>query len=193
LFKKNTTADADMHDSGIPSPLPLDMRNPMSATEVAQMHNAVVSMELERLKEEYEHRIDLMCAALETISQTNAVLTDSLTRQVADMGLELAGHLARGAIETDPERVMSIVAEAVKTLGERHSVRIRVHSTVFNALRERGADKTLAASAAAELLPDDSVDSAGCIVESTGRKVDAQLRSLLAQARRLFDDQDETH
>jgi len=94
--------------------------------------------------------------------------------------------LRRELRQTDIELVQSTVHAAVNAMSERERLVLHLNPADIAALEENGIDiaETIADAPEVNIVPDETVTSGGCVIDSDTLHVDAQLEEQLG---RIFD------
>ena len=91
--------------------------------------------------------------------------------------------LRRELQHTDVDLIQATVRAAVRLLTEREQVKLHLNPNDITSLKEHGVDiaAELADATSFEIVPDEEVDSGGCVIESDTLRIDAQLEEQLAR------------
>ena len=94
--------------------------------------------------------------------------------------------LRRELRQTDIELVQSTVHAAVSAMAEREQLVLHLNPSDLAALEENGVDiaESMGDARDVKIVPDESVTSGGCVIDSDALHVDAQLEEQLG---RIFD------
>ncbi|MBI1790238.1 MAG: type III secretion system stator protein SctL [Acidobacteria bacterium] len=101
--------------------------------------------------------------------------------ELVKLALRIAKKIVGDQLLSDPETIVGIVREALKSVGREKSLTIRVHPEHLPVLRARIADlqEAVGASREIQIVESGLVARGGCIVESELGKIDAQLETQL--------------
>ncbi|MCP4676910.1 MAG: hypothetical protein GY854_15615 [Deltaproteobacteria bacterium] len=144
----------------------------------------------EPLSGENDHRFVLLAEALNEILEAGQRETVKLAEEVIELGLAVAEELASGAIQAEPQRILSIVSESLELLGDAHDVQVRLHPDLFEELERNGLLDELREAGRGTIRSDSSVEAAGCIVESNAGRVDARVRARLTRLRHALKQEE---
>ncbi len=128
-----------------------------------------------------------LVAAVESLTRAREELTASLEIDQAEVALRLAGELAAGAIDVEPERIVELARQGTQMLAESDTIAIRAAVGPAVLLREAQASLAQAVNISSlRIVEDPSLDPNGCIVESDFGRVDLRVSQRLATARELL-------
>jgi len=105
---------------------------------------------------------------------------------IVEMGLSVAEKLACGAIEADKTRVLDIVKEALGLMSGEEKITVKLNPEIVELLTEAKLLDDLQQNPAVSIKTDPSVGSIGCIIESSIKRIDAQISSRVFQLKHLF-------
>ncbi|MDD5307694.1 MAG: FliH/SctL family protein [Deltaproteobacteria bacterium] len=137
--------------------------------------------------EEMDRSLDLLARAITQVAEAGKLERRRAQEQTVELGFVVAGELAAGAIEAQPERVAELVRGAFELLIGEGPLRVRLHPDLYRRMEGKGLLAGLAGDAEVAVRPDPALDEAGCVVESDVRKVDAGVRTRLQRLRHLFE------
>jgi flagellar assembly protein FliH len=130
-------------------------------------------------------RTELQSALAALIEARQRMLLD-LELDLSELVILLAGELAGGAVEAEPERVVELARQALALLTEGEVITLRAAPGPAAVLRQ--AEETLAATVAGaslRIIDDGSLSPEGCLVECELGRVDQQVQQRLKAARDL--------
>ena len=136
---------------------------------------------------EADQVLRLLADSLETLADATHREVGKIAEEIFEMSLAVAEELAGGAIDTDPERIIAIVIQALEMLGTDQPVRVILNPSVYDALRKRGLIEKISSKGGLTLVPEPKLTDTGCVIESPMGRVDARVQSRLRQLRRLFE------
>jgi type III secretion protein L len=101
--------------------------------------------------------------------------------ELVKLALKIAQKIVGDHLRADPESIVGIVREALKSVGREKTLTIRVNHEHFDRVRARIAvlQEAVGASREIQIVASDLVTPGGCIVESELGKIDAQLETQL--------------
>ena len=132
-------------------------------------------------REGYEEGLLQWNEALLEAERAREALCRESERQIVAVGLKVAEKIIGERIREQPATIVSIVAEALKTVRRERDLVIQVNPSHVEELRQRvdrlqalaGGSRTVRVVAAENIAP------GGCIIESELGKIDAQLETQL--------------
>jgi flagellar assembly protein FliH len=121
----------------------------------------------------------------------------ALEREAVELALALAAKILGGALQAQPERVLDVLAGALRRVGDRRRVTILVNPADLALVREAldDASSELAGRTRAagveqyELQADRRVDAGGVVVRTRESEVDASVLTQLDRAREVVRDE----
>ncbi len=135
---------------------------------------------------EVQHQLALLASALDEVATANEEEQQRMVNQVLELGLALAGELAGGAIEIEPERLSGIVKEALTLMEEGAIVHVRIHPEIFGKLNEADLLEDLKNNPRIQIHQDRRIGEIGCVIENQYKRVDARVQSRIKQVRHLL-------
>lgn len=130
--------------------------------------------------------IGLLAHSLETLADATHKEVGKMAEEILEIALAVAEELAAGAIEAEPNRIITLIHSALEMVGVDQNVKVHLHPKVHERLKTQGLLENLSARGGITLIPDPKITDVGCIVESPMGRVDARVRSRLNQLRHLF-------
>lgn len=121
--------------------------------------------------------LDVLLAAARAFEQRQAVALSEVETAVVELGLGLARAVLDRELAVSADPGAEALARALALAPAAASAIARLHPDDLHALQHVGAD-----GRDVQLVGDTSVERGGCVVESAGRRVDAQIGSALERA-----------
>jgi flagellar assembly protein FliH len=125
--------------------------------------------------------------ALAALRQQTEELTQAVERDAVELALALAAKIVAGTIEVEPERVLDIVAGALRRIADRRRIAVLVAPADLEVVN--GALGELQARAGGielcEIQADRRVGRGGAIVRTLESEVDATVATQLERAREV--------
>lgn len=121
----------------------------------------------------------LVQAMLSGVAQQRRELLAELQPYVVRIAVEVARRIVRRELTTDPGLVTRTAEAALEQMMSASQITVRVHPLDAQVLRGTLREIVSAPdqAEAIEIVPDGSVESGGCVVESDRGTVDARLRT----------------
>lgn len=137
-----------------------------------------------------ERQLELLSALIASISEARAAAVDQLERRAVELGLALAERIVSGALAVQPERIVDVVAGALRSIGERDRLTVVVSPEDVDLVRSSAGAlaERLGGIEALEVVADRRVCRGGCIVRTSDGEVDAQVAEQLERVRELVRD-----
>lgn len=104
------------------------------------------------------------------------------------LSIKIAEKIIGKALEVDPELIVDIVTQAIRTLRQQKNVTLRCNEEDFEVLKkhEREFIEHLGQGGALTLVPDSKIQRGGCLVESEIGVVDARLDTQLKTLQKII-------
>jgi flagellar assembly protein FliH len=141
--------------------------------------------------DEGRHQVDAAAQALEAalaeLARVGEEQAAALERDAVALALELAGKVLAGALEVQPERVLDVLAGALRRVAERRQVVVVVDPADIELVRDALAElqSQIGGIDRCELQADRRVGAGGTIVRTRESEVDASVLTQLERAREL--------
>ncbi len=185
--------DRSVSDVPLPSsypPMPAEQAGPSREqpdVKAESESTVVAEPELDcALATEVDHQLALLASALSEVAEISARDLSRIGDVAVELGLAVAGELAAGAVKLEPERVLSIVSEALELLSDEPEVRVRFHPEIFQQLEDAGLLEELRTDSRIDVRKDSSIKDVGCVAETDERRVDGRVRSRLERIQHLM-------
>ena len=130
-------------------------------------------------------RIRTLLPALEHAAKQVAINRERWLAEWESSALQLAvaiaGRILRSELAVDPERGRAMISDALQTAAGSTRLRVRLHPEDVAMLGNRAEDvvKSLASCGEATILPDETIERGGSIVETQHGVIDARLETQL--------------
>jgi len=127
-------------------------------------------------------------AALTQLQARAQDLADTVERDAVELALALAGKILAGAFDVEPQRVLDVVAGALRRVADRRSVTVLVNPDDLE-LVESAVGELRGQAGGIELCDvqaDRRVSRGGAIVRTRESEVDATVQTQLARAREVI-------
>ena len=125
--------------------------------------------------------------ALGEIESAQAELASSLEHSAVELAFDLAAKIVAGALEAQPERVLDVIAGALRSCGERRRITVLVDPDDLELVT--GSIEQLRGRAggveSCEVQSDRRVGAGGAIVRTAEGEIDARLAMKLERAREI--------
>lgn len=141
--------------------------------------------------DEARHQTDAVAQALEAalaeLARVGEEQAAALEHDAVALALELAGKVLAGALEVQPERVLDVLAGALRRVAERRQVVVVVDPADIELVRGALAElqSQIGGIDRCELQADRRVGAGGAIVRTRESEVDASVLTQLERAREL--------
>ncbi len=140
--------------------------------------------------EQQQTRVEALAQLVENASADAGRLVRALEQEVVELSLAVAEKVIEREARADPALVLEVIRAALAEIEDETVARVRVNPDDFELVQGRW-DEAIArhggvAAQRAELLPDELVETGGCVVETRVGRVDAQLHAKLAQISTTF-------
>lgn len=138
-------------------------------------------MQAQQTMQELREAIDaLMRAREETI--------ESVSRELGEMAIEIAGHILKTEVACDEGLVMSVVRDTLGRVDrDQKSIFIKVNPVDLALVKDAMAEDTgLSKTVEVMVSQDAQVDQGSCIVESRAGQIDARFATQLTTLRELL-------
>jgi flagellar assembly protein FliH len=129
------------------------------------------------------HMLQQLQALLAGIQENHTAFYRAAERQVVDLSLQIAQKVVEREVENMPDLAVTVIRGALEEMDARTAVRVRVNPDDAELLQRRWTQVVPSAVGAdrIELVPDETIQSGGGIIETTHGQVDAQLGTKLEQ------------
>lgn len=126
--------------------------------------------------------------AIRAVELSRDELTESLTRQAAEVALAVSEQIVAAALELQPERVVDVVRAALRRLAERHRVTILVNPADLELMAESVAalQSELGGIEHLDVQADRRIERGGAIAQTQYGEVDASIATQIASARAVL-------
>ena len=104
--------------------------------------------------------------------------------KVVKLAVEVAEKILRHQVSAQPEVVLEIAKSALSQLRDDESVKLRVNPE--DAALVKANKDELDKVRQSEIVEDRRVERGGCVAESPGGKLDAQIKTQISQVTRIF-------
>ena len=142
---------------------------------------AAALTEQQRLSDELRARVARLDGILNLQARPLAELDAIVLRQLAALAGDIARHLVRRELRTQPEQIIAVIRETVALLPvAAREVRIYLHPEDAALVRERLVEP--AAERAWTLVEDPVIARGGCRINSESSSIDAQVEARLGAA-----------
>lgn len=111
---------------------------------------------------------------VQALDQALSALDQEVAEEIQALAIEIARQIVRDTISTKPEIVLGIVREAMQSLPQQ-SATIRVNPEDVQLMRRYVGEHY--EDLAHRVAEDDTVRRGGCIIESAGGQIDAQIQT----------------
>lgn len=170
---------------GAPSPPPQQVKKPPKPEPPPSPPPGPSPKQVKLIKES-EEIIRVLAASLGELAEAGKKELAKIAEEIWEISLATAEELAAGAIETDGNRIIALIHEALEMLGMDREIKVYLNPAVHERLESQGLLDELNSRGGIALISDPKLTDVGCIVESPVGRVDARVRSRLRQLRHLF-------
>lgn len=140
---------------------------------------------------QFEESVGLAAEALQQASEAMVLVRqtflDSLEPQVVQLAIALAGRILDREVSLDPYVIETTARAALERISDEERVTLRINPGDLEVLREKKPELLgqFERIATIELVPDEEVESGGCLASTDHVEIDArlsaQLDSIMAQ------------
>lgn len=151
-----------------------------TAEELEQIHQQAYQEGYTAGYSEGRHQVEADAASFgQLLESVDEVLQDwdqEVARQVLELALEVARQVLRGALESEPDRVLGVVREAMNALPQAaHHPHLVLHPEDASLVRTHL--ETELAHGAWRIIEDATVTRGGCRIDTPQGEVDATLET----------------
>jgi flagellar assembly protein FliH len=141
----------------------------------------------EQGRAEVQSAAHALARALEEQQRSAERQAAALERDAVELALALAGKVLAGALDAEPERVLDVVAGALRRAADRRHVTIVVDPADIDVVRDALEDLQAGAGGVedCELQADRRVGAGGAIVRTRESEIDATVLTQLERAREV--------
>ncbi len=132
----------------------------------------------------------LVQAMLSGFARQRQELLDEVQPYAVRIAVEVAKRIVRRELQTDPGLITRTVQAAFEQMSPAPGMRVRVHPIDASHLRRTIREVVTSPDQAecVEIVPDESIEQGGCVIEGQRGVVDARLRTQFEEIQaRLFD------
>jgi len=129
-------------------------------------------------------------AALESLAASRGEMREHYERELLGVAVQVAEKILVNELTADPTQWLGMIREAVGRILDRDSIRIRLGRALYHFLAPREGELAMILEDVRELelIEDSSLESTGCVIETTYSDLELSLsRQLEALANRLMD------
>ncbi len=127
-------------------------------------------------------------SAIEHLRQYSSRLAEQTRSDALEIGFQVARRILETELTTSPAPLFGLIRSAVQRLGEARKVTIRLNPGDLARIQTpEGAPDLGLTVAQVELLPDSTLETGDCIVESELGRVDGRLSTRLAELARVLN------
>ncbi len=134
-----------------------------------------------------EPLLEALARAVQAVNDTREELVEKLTRQAGEVSLLIAEQMVASAFEVQPERVLDVIRAAMRRLGERHRITIRVSPDDFGLVTDavQALQTELGGIEHLDVQTDARITHGGAIAQTSYGEIDATIEEQLHAAREL--------
>lgn len=142
---------------------------------------------LAQARAQAEPLLAALAQAVEAVGDTREELIEKLTRQAGEVSLLIAEQVVAGAFEVQPERVLDVIRAAMRRLGERHRITIRVSPDDLDLATDavHALQTELGGVEHLDVQTDTRIAHGGAIAQTSYGEIDATIEEQLRAAREL--------
>jgi len=181
----SATQEDDQHSLPPPSPEPEPIPEPPPPPPAPDPQPEIDKARL--LAKELEKQLGVLGSAISEAQKAASEGYFDYRDEVLDLALAVAGELAGGAIEADPERIISVLDEAFELLGRDRVLRVYLNPELYEQTEIAGVLDELKSNPQIKVCSDRNVGDIGMIIESDRGRIDARIQSRLGKLRHALN------